>query len=61
MPNYGRLTNTAVGFCATLSAASQNRVLRHPIAQSKIDLTQLQTDNLTTTCTYVGARLKPMP
>ena len=62
MSNCGPSKYTAVGFRATLSAANQNRVIRHPIAQRKIDLNKWQTHNLNTTCTYmVGAKLKPMP
>ena len=59
--NCGRSKYTAVGFRARLSAPNQNRVIRHPIAQWKIDLTNWETDNLNTTCTYMGAKLKPMP
>ena len=61
LSNEERSKDTVVGFRATLSAAYQNRVKCHPIAQWKIDLTKLQADNLITTCTYVGAQLKPMP
>ena len=52
---------TAVCFRETLSAAIENRVLRNPIAQSKTDVTKLQTVNLIPTCTYMGLKLKPMP
>ena len=46
LSNYGRSQSTAVGFCETLSETNQNKVIRHPIEQSKIDLTKLQTDKL---------------
>ena len=52
---------TDVGSCATLTTTNQNRVIRRPLAQRTSDLTKLQTDNLITTGTYVGAKLKPMP
>ena len=51
MSNYNRFQYTTVKFREMLSTANQNRVLRHQIAQSKIDLTNLQTENLILTCT----------
>ena len=52
---------TAVGIRETLSAATPNRVIRHPIAQSKTHLTELQIDNLIPTFTYMGTISKPLP
>ena len=50
-----------VSFRETLSTANQNRVLRHPIAHSKIDLSILQTGNLLPTRTYMDTTLKSLP
>ena len=60
MWNCGRSLHTAVCFREMLSAANHNRVLRHPKAQSKIDLTKLQTNTLIPTYTYMGTNLKPL-
>ena len=51
---------TAGDFRETLTAANPNRVIRHPIAQSKNDLKELQTDNLTLTCTCMDKNLRPL-
>ena len=40
LSNYGRSKYFAVCFRATLSAANQNRVMRHPISHWKLDLTK---------------------
>ena len=61
MSNYDRSWYTAVSFGETLSTANQNRILRHPIAQSKIKLTILQTGNLIPTCIYLDTILKSWP
>ena len=42
LSKYGRSKYTAISFRATLSAANQNSVIRHPISQWKIDLTKWQ-------------------
>ena len=41
MSNYGRSYYTAVNFRQMLSTGNQKRVLHHPVAQSKINLTEL--------------------
>ena len=35
-----------------------NQLIRHPIVQSKIDPTELQTDNLIPTCIQSGRKIK---
>ena len=52
LSNNGRSKYIAVSFRATLWAANQNRVMRHPISHWKLDLTKWQTDDLITSCTY---------
>ena len=61
LSNYGRPYNTAAIFGETLSTANQSRVFSHPIAQSKINMTTLQADNLIPIFTYMGTNLKPLP
>ena len=61
LQKYGRSYYSAVKFRETLSAAYQNKVLRHPIAQRKLDLNKLQAENLIPTCIYMGTNLKPLP
>ena len=48
-------------FPKRLSTAYQNQVLRHPIPQSKIGLTKLQTNNLIPRCFYMDTNLKSLP
>ena len=55
--NSSRVQKTAVtvNFRKMLATADQNRIIQHPIAPSKNDLTRLQRDNLIPACTYTGA------
>ena len=55
------LETLLLAFAKTLSAAIENRIKHHPITQSKIDPTKLQTDNLKTTYNYLGANIKRLP